>query len=206
MKKLFNKNESGRSMVEMLGVLAVIGVLSVGGISGYKMAMNRHKLNKMFQIASLFSLSVNELKNSYTEKETPYDGTAQKSLSYFCDNFLGNCTIEAKNICVRQSTCTYRYVATHDGVMFSIMSMKDYNAITFMVFEENGNQLCESYFSAVSEGLKNDLSDSRAYELWYNNSYEKSNLSGLLTSCESSAKKNILNGYGIWFDWEFLEE
>ena len=30
------KNESGRSMVEMLGVLAIIGVLSVGGISGYK--------------------------------------------------------------------------------------------------------------------------------------------------------------------------
>ncbi len=31
---IFNKNDqSGRSMVEMLGVLAIIGVLSVGGIS-----------------------------------------------------------------------------------------------------------------------------------------------------------------------------
>ena len=29
-------NESGRSMVEMLGVLAIIGVLSVGGIAGIK--------------------------------------------------------------------------------------------------------------------------------------------------------------------------
>ena len=28
-------NENGRSMVEMLGVLAIIGVLSVGGIAGY---------------------------------------------------------------------------------------------------------------------------------------------------------------------------
>ena len=27
-------NESGRSMIEMLGVLAIIGVLSVGGIAG----------------------------------------------------------------------------------------------------------------------------------------------------------------------------
>ena len=26
-------NESGRSMVEMLGVLAIIGVLSIGGIA-----------------------------------------------------------------------------------------------------------------------------------------------------------------------------
>ena len=38
-------NESGRSMVEMLGVLAVIGVLSIGGIAGYTYAMNRLKAN-----------------------------------------------------------------------------------------------------------------------------------------------------------------
>ena len=28
-------SQSGRSMVEMLGVLAIIGVLSIGGIAGY---------------------------------------------------------------------------------------------------------------------------------------------------------------------------
>ena len=33
--------ESGRSMVEMLGVLAIIGVLSVGGIAGYTTAINK---------------------------------------------------------------------------------------------------------------------------------------------------------------------
>ena len=40
------KNENGRSMVEMLGVLAIIGVLSVGGIAGYTMAMNKYKANE----------------------------------------------------------------------------------------------------------------------------------------------------------------
>ena len=45
--KLFNKIEqSGRSMIEMLGVLAIIGVLSVGGISGYSKAMAKFKLTK----------------------------------------------------------------------------------------------------------------------------------------------------------------
>ena len=39
-------NELGRSMVEMLGVLAIIGVLSVGAISGYSTAMTKYKLNK----------------------------------------------------------------------------------------------------------------------------------------------------------------
>lgn len=40
------KNESGRSMLEMLGVLAIIGVLSVGAMAGYSKAMMQHKLNK----------------------------------------------------------------------------------------------------------------------------------------------------------------
>lgn len=39
-------NQSGRSMVEMLGVLAIIGVLSVGGIAGYSSAMYKFKINK----------------------------------------------------------------------------------------------------------------------------------------------------------------
>ena len=45
---------SGRSMIEMLGVLAIIGVLSVGGIQGYSKAMTKFKINKtMQQIAEI---------------------------------------------------------------------------------------------------------------------------------------------------------
>ena len=40
------KEQSGRSMIEMLGVLAIIGVLSVGGIAGYSKAMTKYKINK----------------------------------------------------------------------------------------------------------------------------------------------------------------
>ena len=39
-------NPLGRSMIEMLGVLAIIGVLSVGGIAGYSKAMEEYKLDK----------------------------------------------------------------------------------------------------------------------------------------------------------------
>ena len=48
MKKL----QQGRSMIEMLGVLAIIGVLSIGGLAGYTMAMNRHKANNILDFAS----------------------------------------------------------------------------------------------------------------------------------------------------------
>ena len=39
-------SQSGRSMIEMLGVLAIIGVLSVGGIAGYSKAMEQFRINK----------------------------------------------------------------------------------------------------------------------------------------------------------------
>ena len=48
-----NVNESGRSMVEMLGVLAIIGVLSIGGIAGYTMAMNHYRANEGLAAANL---------------------------------------------------------------------------------------------------------------------------------------------------------
>ena len=40
------KTQYGRSMIEMLGVLAIIGVLSVGGITGYTKAMEKYKSNQ----------------------------------------------------------------------------------------------------------------------------------------------------------------
>lgn len=38
--------ESGRSMVEMLGTLAIIGVLSVGGVMGYSYGMDKYRANE----------------------------------------------------------------------------------------------------------------------------------------------------------------
>ena len=39
--------ESGRSMVEILGTLAIIGVLSIGGIAGYNYGINKHRANQV---------------------------------------------------------------------------------------------------------------------------------------------------------------
>ena len=54
-------NESGRSMVEMLGVLAIIGVLSVGGIAGYSKAMNKYKINKTTDQVSMIVANLRTL-------------------------------------------------------------------------------------------------------------------------------------------------
>ena len=39
------KIENGRSMVEMLGVLSIMGVLSTVSVWGYSQAINNHKAN-----------------------------------------------------------------------------------------------------------------------------------------------------------------
>ncbi|MBO5037838.1 MAG: hypothetical protein J6C85_00055 [Alphaproteobacteria bacterium] len=41
-------NQRGRSMIEMLGVLAIVGILSVSAIAGFQKAMIKHKTNKIF--------------------------------------------------------------------------------------------------------------------------------------------------------------
>ena len=58
MKSLFKNEQSGRSMVEMLGVLAIIGVLSVGGISGYSKAMAKFKLTKAQDQLSMMIMNI----------------------------------------------------------------------------------------------------------------------------------------------------
>jgi Tfp pilus assembly protein PilE len=69
-----NLNQNGRSMIEMLGVLAIIGVLSVGGIAGYSKAMMKFKINKTIdQIA----MTVTNIRTLYAQ-QTTYKGLEDK--------------------------------------------------------------------------------------------------------------------------------
>ena len=56
---------AGRSMVEMLGVLAIIGVLSVGAIAGYSKAMMKYKLNKQSEQLTQILNSITRLAHSF---------------------------------------------------------------------------------------------------------------------------------------------
>ncbi len=53
--KCGSATQSGRSMIEMLGVLAIIGVLSVGGIAGYSKAMTKYRINKTIEQITLIA-------------------------------------------------------------------------------------------------------------------------------------------------------
>lgn len=58
MKNLYKNEQTGRSMVEMLGVLAIIGVLSIGGIAGYSKAMTKYKVSKALDQISMILMNV----------------------------------------------------------------------------------------------------------------------------------------------------
>ena len=63
-------SQSGRSMIEMLGVLAIIGVLSVGGIAGYSKAIEKWKINKAVE---QYSYIINGLIKPADELKTSGD-------------------------------------------------------------------------------------------------------------------------------------
>ena len=66
---------TGRSMVEMLGVLAIIGVLSVGAIAGYSKAMMKYKLNQ-------HAVAVNMLINNVLAIKDKLEHSGDSSTRY----------------------------------------------------------------------------------------------------------------------------
>ncbi len=78
---LNKKLESGRSMVEMLGVLAIIGVLSVGGIAGYTMAMNKYKANEIVNgISTIYMLGMSANKGQGSTTDMLYSTTVSPTV------------------------------------------------------------------------------------------------------------------------------
>ena len=75
----YKSEQSGRSMVEMLGVLAIIGVLSVGGIAGYSKAMAKFKLSKAMDQVSMLVANIRTLYSG----QRSYSGLNNKNAISF---------------------------------------------------------------------------------------------------------------------------
>lgn len=69
-------DQDGRSMVEMLGVLAIIGVLSVGGIAGYSKAMTKFKISKSMDQVSMLVANIRTLYSGQKDYSGLTDETA----------------------------------------------------------------------------------------------------------------------------------
>ena len=87
-------NFFGRSMIEMLGVLAIIGVLSVGGIAGYSKAMEQFKVNKAIDEYTALTYGVvehlDEIRKSFRNRGNYFISDFLTAVNLIPDNWQHN--------------------------------------------------------------------------------------------------------------------
>ena len=161
-------NLLGRSMIEMLGVLAIIAVLTVGGIAGYSKAMEKFKLNKIIGEYSMFLYNMMEhlddlhrlahetTQSSQVITEELYamnivpDIWSQESTQYFKDS-MGNS--------VGVSVAPYMDTLLPDRLSVSIYlgGLTNTNSAGFTV------NLCTSFFTDILIPLQSTLIDAKLF-------------------------------------------
>ena len=68
-----SRKTTGRSMVEMLGVLAIIGILSIGGLYWYRLAINQHRANETIHDVMMRAANVPMTWEKYQEFESGHE-------------------------------------------------------------------------------------------------------------------------------------
>ncbi len=77
----FKTKQHGRTLLEMLAVLAIIGVLSVAALMGFRYALDKYKANSIYQDVHLLALHVMD-----TGKDTvPSDFYPQSGMTFGID-------------------------------------------------------------------------------------------------------------------------
>ena len=79
MKKI---NQTGRSMVEMLGVLAIIGILSIGGISIVGRAKQSHDISQLIADTAQVAMISKKLSCQYDAAYGTYTNFLVRSQAY----------------------------------------------------------------------------------------------------------------------------
>ena len=101
------QTESGRSMVEMLGVLAIIGVISIGAIGGYTYGMNRYRTNEIldgankraYTISTQDSLGIPYNLSEYRDDNVTAGGVFTSDIQDWDGEFGLTITGVSKDVC-----------------------------------------------------------------------------------------------------------
>lgn len=172
--------EYGRSMVEILGTLAIIGVLSIGGIMGYSYGMDLYRANTTINDINLRSIDLLTQKENGQELNLDQWGT-HSTVGYEWGD--------------------YGYVAGHDAVDMSILGIPQ--RICEMIIEKADVSVAQISVNSVAvkdAAICNDDNDITFYygtpETCGENecSFETICLYGL----ESGTQKEECREYGIF--------
>lgn len=121
------KLEQGRSMIEMLGVLAIIGVLSVGGINGFSKAMDAHKINTIVEQIGTIIANAKSIGLRQGGKYTGLDTSAAKKMKIIPDEMIdssGKVThVYGGEVRVGSAKELYGSTPTDKGVIVELKSL-----------------------------------------------------------------------------------
>ncbi len=146
----------GRSMIEMLGVLAIIGVLSVGAISGYGKAMFKYKLNKQTEQLNQVIGTIVRYKSSLMLNPNPTDD------EHFSDFQLVPLLSKLGEIPKEMYTSDERFIKDAFGTQYEIYNRnKEKDFITMRTNNldrnESSFQICKNLYLIAKE-WHNELS------------------------------------------------
>ncbi len=164
--------QCGRSMIEMLGVLAIIGVLSVGGIDGYSKAMEKWKINKSISEYNLIIFSLLEHLDRFKNLSSDKNWSLVSLLDYMQQS--GLVTPEWQPISEREFNDPYgntiAFFSRHNNLVIDLtiggLLFSDEN-ITSPSFSA---RMCKEYFSNTVIPLQSSLLFARLYMLTGNSS------------------------------------
>ena len=142
-------NELGRSMVEMLGVLAIIGVLSVGALSGYNKAMFKYKLNKQAESISILLNNSLQIVN-----EIDSGDTVDANGAIYYTSILKKLNMIPDGITYKSNSAVFKDMFNNDVWIYS---SKNNNGMGLR-FEPSaqGKEICYNVVNAIKSN-SNDL-------------------------------------------------
>ena len=160
--------QSGRSMVEMLGVLAIIGVLSVGAIAGYSKAMMKYKLNQHAQAVNMLINNVLSIKDKlqYNKNGETYYGFLLYKMNLLPDGIK-----YINNASLHDNWFNNRIIVYYSNVKYTTSNgteaQNDFGGIGFYFAPSSGGaEICRNIVIAAKENAAN---------LWFVQTYKSFN-------------------------------
>ena len=148
---------AGRSMVEMLGVLAIIGVLSVGAIAGYSKAMFKYKLNQHAQAVNMLINNVLSIKDKlqYNKNDRTHYGTLLYKMNLLPDGIK-----YINNTSLQDNWFKNNIVVDYDNVKYTTSNgtevQNNFGDIAFQVPPTaQGAEICRNIVIAAKENAAN---------------------------------------------------
>ena len=115
-----NNQESGRTMMEMIGVIAIIGVLTVGAISTVNFGLESFRVSSAFSLVETTAGSVSDLYS--WKREFPLPAQAKSMRDKICANkvFDDPCDETEESRAKVTTSWGFLYVEPEDESSFKI--------------------------------------------------------------------------------------